>query len=66
MQDFSTRFMKVYNSIPMEVKPPPGAAQLRYTNSFDSGFSLLLRERIYNTLGVMMSDAIEVVVNLMA
>jgi hypothetical protein len=23
VQEFSTRFMKVYNSIPMEVKPPP-------------------------------------------
>jgi hypothetical protein len=66
VQEFSARFMKVYNSIPMEVKPPPGAAQLRYVDSFDSDFSLLLRERRSNTLGAMMSDVIEVEVNLMA
>jgi hypothetical protein len=66
VQEFSTRFMKVYNSIPTEVKPPPGAAQLRYVDSFDNDFSLLLRERRSNTLDDMMSDAIEVEVNLMA
>ena len=58
--------MKVYNSIPTEVKPPPGASQLRYVDSFDNEFSLLLRERRYNTLDDMMSDAIEVEVNPMA
>jgi hypothetical protein len=66
VQEFSTRFMKVYNSIPTEVKPPPRAAQLRYVDSFDSDFALLLRERRSNTLDDMMSDAIEVEVNLMA
>jgi hypothetical protein len=38
VQEFSTRFMRVYNSIPTEVKPPPGAAQLRYVDSFDNDF----------------------------
>jgi hypothetical protein len=66
VQDFSTRFMRVYNSIPVEVKPPPGAAQLRYADSFDSDFSMLLRERRSTTLDNMMNDAIEVGVNLMA
>ena len=58
--------MKFYNSIPTEVKPPPGAAQLQYDDSFDSDFALLLRERRYNTLYDMMSDATEVEVNLIA
>jgi hypothetical protein len=58
--------MKVYNSIPTEVKPPPRVAQLRYVYSFDSDFSLFLREIRSNTLNDMMSDAIEVEVNLMA
>jgi hypothetical protein len=58
--------MKVYNSIPTEVKPPPRASQLRYANYFDSEFALLLRERRSNSLDDMMSDAIEVEVNLMA
>ena len=66
VQEFSTRFMKVYNSIPTEVKPPPRAAQLQYANSFDSDFALLSRERRSNTLYDMMSHAIEVEVNLMA
>jgi hypothetical protein len=66
VQEFSARFMKVYNSIPTEFKLPPGVAQLRYIDSFDSDFTLLLRERRSNTLGTMMSDVIEVKVNLMA
>jgi hypothetical protein len=55
--------MKVYKSIPTEFKPPLGAAQLRYADSFDIEFVLLLREIIYNTLGLMMRYAIEVEVN---
>jgi hypothetical protein len=66
VQEFSTRFMRVYNSIPAEVQPPPKATQLRYTDSFDSDFSLLLRERRSANLDAMMSDAIEVEVNPMA
>jgi hypothetical protein len=58
--------MMVYNSMPIEVKPPPGASQLHYVESFDNDFSFLLRERRYNTLDDMMNDAIEVEVNLMA
>jgi hypothetical protein len=58
IQEFSTRFMKVYNSIPTEVKPPPKAAQLRYVDSFDNDFALLLRERRSTSLDDMMSDAI--------
>jgi hypothetical protein len=58
--------MKVYNSIPAELKPPPGASQLHYVDSFDNDFSLLLRERISTTLYDMMNDEIEVKVNMMA
>ena len=66
IQDFSARFIKVYNSIPTEVKPPPRAAQLRYDDSFESDFSLLLREMRSTSLDDMMSDPIEFEVNLMA
>jgi hypothetical protein len=66
VQEFSSRFMKVYNSIPTEVKPPPKVSQLRYVDSFESDFDFLLRERISTSLDDMMSDAIEVEVNLMA
>jgi hypothetical protein len=58
--------MKVYNSIPDQVKPPLGAAQLHYVDAFSSDFSLLLRERRHATLVDMMNDAIEVEANLMA
>jgi hypothetical protein len=66
VQEFSAKFMKIYNAIPDEVKPPPKAAQLRYVDSFESDFTLLLRERRSATLDDMMTDAIEVEVNLMA
>jgi hypothetical protein len=66
VQEFSSRFMKFYNSIPTEVKPPPRAAQLRYVDSFSSDFALLLRERSSNSLDDMMSYAIEVEVNIIA
>jgi hypothetical protein len=66
VQEFSAIFIKFYNSIPTEVNPPPRATQLRYVDSFESDFSLLLRERRSTSLDDMMSDAIEVEVNLMA
>ena len=28
VQEFSDRFMKIYNAIPYDFKPPPGVAQL--------------------------------------
>jgi hypothetical protein len=58
--------MRVYNSISTKAKPPLGDAQLRYVESFDSDFSLMLREKRYTTLDDMMNNAIEVEVNLMA
>jgi len=57
--------MKVYNSIPAEVQPTPGVAQLRYAIAFNNGFALLLRERRSTNLDTMMSDEIEVEVNMM-
>jgi hypothetical protein len=66
IQEFSAIFIKIYNSIPIEVKPPPRDAQLRYVDSFESDFSFLLRERRSTSLDNMMSDATEVEVNLMA
>jgi hypothetical protein len=64
VQDFSTRFMITYDSIPADVKPPPGAAKLPYVDAFSSELTLLLRERISISLTDMMDDAIEVEVSL--
>lgn len=56
--------MKTYDSIPSNLKPPPGATKLHYVDSFSSEFTLLLRERRFVSLIDMMDDAIEVEVNL--
>jgi hypothetical protein len=64
--EFSARFLKVYNSIPAEVKPPLSVAQLWYTDSFKNDFALLLRERRSTNLDVIMSNPIEFEVNMMA
>ena len=66
MQDFSTRFMRTYDAIPADVKPPLGATKLHYVDAFSSEFTLLLRERRAVSLIDIMDDAIEVEVNLAA
>lgn len=66
VQDFSTRFMRTYDSIPADVKPPPSATKLHYIDAFSSEFTLLLRERRFVSLIDMMDDSIEVEVNLTA
>ena len=66
VQDFSTRFMRMYDAILADVKPPPSVAKLHYANAFSSEFTLLLRERRFVSLTDMMDDAIEVEVNLIA
>ena len=66
IQDFSARFLKIYNVIPDHVKPPTGAAQLQYAEAFDGDFAYSLRERRSTSLTDMMNDAIEVEVNMMA
>jgi hypothetical protein len=66
VQDFSTRFLKIYNVIPNHVKPPTGAAQLQYVEAFDGDFAYSLREIRSASLTYTMNDAIEVEVNMMA
>ena len=66
VQYFSSIFMKTYESIPADVKPPPGATKLHYADAFDSEFTLLLRERRSTSLQNMIEDAIEVEANLLA
>lgn len=64
VQDFSARFIRTNESIPVDVKPPPGATKLHYAEAFDSEFTLLLRYIISTSLENMMRDAIVVEVNL--
>jgi hypothetical protein len=66
VHEFSAHFFNVYNSIPAKVKPPFGVAQFQYVDSFDSDFSLLLRERRSTSLDAIMSNVVEAKVNMMA
>ena len=58
--------MRVYNSIPNDIKPSPSVAKLDYAEAFDNDFTLLLRERKSTTLPAMFTDALEVEANMMA
>ena len=58
--------MKVYSSIPSDIKPHVGAAKLHYADAFDIDFSFLLRERKYADLFAMFKDDLEVEDKLMA
>ena len=58
VQEFSNKFMKVYNSTPTQFKPPLGSAQLQYVEAYDSEFTLWLSERTSTSLVDMMKDAI--------
>ena len=63
---FSKRFNKMYSRIPAEIKPSETSAKLTYANSFDHGFSLLLRERKSVSLQNMQDAALEVESNILA
>ena len=60
VHEFSSRFMRVYNSIPPNIKPLVGVSQLHYADDFESDFALLLRERNYANIPAMFKDALEV------
>ena len=44
VHDFSSIFMRVYNSIPANIKTLVGSAKLHYVDAFDGDSALLLRE----------------------
>ena len=58
--------MRVYNSIPANIKPLVGAAKLHYADAFGNDFALLLRERKSLSLHVMFQDSLEVEANMMS
>ena len=45
VQEFTTRFNLVYNSIPNDMKPPPGLVLLHYPDAFEPDMAYQLRER---------------------
>lgn len=66
IKSFSARFNIVYNSLPTDYKPLVGMAKLHFAEAFDDEFALFLRERRSPTLAQMMSNAIEVEINMMS
>ena len=63
--DFSKRFNKMYNRIPVEIKPIETSAKLTYENAFDHELSLLLREMRPISLLNMQDVALEVESNIL-
>ena len=60
LADFTKRFNKVYQKIPLEVKPPETTTMITFANAFDSKFALWLRDAKPQTLSTMQEAAIEV------
>jgi hypothetical protein len=65
VQHFSARFNQVYNSMPVDIRPPPGLALLHYPDAFDPEMEFQLRERNTTTLKEMQDSAINVEANLL-
>ena len=63
--DFTKRFNKVYQKIPVEVKPPETTALISFANAFDAKFSLWLRAAKSQRLLAMQEAAIEVESNIL-
>lgn len=66
VQEFIVRFNKIYNSISVKIKPPPGLALLHYPGCFDAELAYQLRETNATTLEQMQNNAIGVEANLSA
>ena len=64
--EFTKMFNKVYSKIPAQIKLTETSAMLSYANSFNSEFSLLLRERKSDSLQSMQNAALEVESNILA
>jgi hypothetical protein len=66
VMEFIQKFNKLYNKIPVEVKPSQPATKVTFTGAFEPDFSLLLRERRGADLTRMQDDAMEIESNMMA
>ena len=65
VQQFSLIFNQVYNSMHVDIRPPPGLALLHYLDAFDLGMAFQLRERNTTTLKEMQDIVISVEANLL-
>jgi hypothetical protein len=65
IQQFSTRFNKVYHAMPVDIRPPPGSSHLHFPDAFDPEMAFQLRERNTATLEEMKNIAVDVETNLL-
>jgi hypothetical protein len=65
VSDFSKRFNKMYNKIPVEIKPSEASTKITYASTFDPDFCLLLRERRATTLAHIQNATVEVESNIL-
>lgn len=65
VQEFTTRFNLVYNSIPNDIKPPLSLSLLYYPDAFDQDMTYQLRERDRTNLEEIKHNAISVEANLL-
>ena len=66
VQDYCTRFNNVYNAIPLDLRPPPGLAFIKFPSGFDTDMVFQLRERNPPTLEDMQSLVVSVDANLLS
>jgi hypothetical protein len=64
--DFNRRFNKLYNKIPIDIKPSQPTTKVTYVGAFEANFSMVLRERRSPTLLIMQDDAIDIEGNMIA
>jgi len=66
VQGYCTRFNNIYNAIPVNLRPPPDLALIKFPNGFETDMANQLRERNPPTLEELQSVAISVESNLLA
>jgi hypothetical protein len=66
VSDFSKRFNKMYNKIPIEIKPSKTFAKITYDSAFDPKFCLMLGERRDTSLAHMQDATLEAGSNILA
>ena len=64
--EFVKRFNKLYNSLPVEMKPPHFGAKVVFSGAFEADFSFKLRERRSPTLEKIHIDDLEIEANMTA
>lgn len=53
VSQFIKRFNKIYNKVPSEINPSPAKTMAYFVTNFGSDFTLMLRERRFDSLGRM-------------